>query len=84
LLQAKFFGFIPFTIKHSKKGVLRNAVWAYLMTVYGFGLLYNVIDKRNPGNFAPSFDGVISSIYFSITTMATVGFGDFVTKNDIT
>lgn len=44
------------------------------MVVYGFAALYLLIDRR-----AGQFDGIdtrIDAVYFTVTTLSTVGFGD--------
>lgn len=68
----------------SKGQLLGTAMLSYALTIYGFGLLYLVISRQIKCSFKPAFNNLIDSIYFSTTTIATVGFGDFVPNNSYT
>ena len=51
------------------------AVTSYLLTIYAFALVYESIAATNPHRFNVPLD-LDSSMYFSIVTIATVGYGD--------
>ncbi|WP_159006507.1 potassium channel family protein [Bradyrhizobium sp. S69] len=74
--EAKLYGIIPVRIKLSPKGVLRMALWSYATTIYGFSLIYEIVDRLQPSSFSQRMDGPITAIYFSVATIATVGYGD--------
>ena len=49
---------------------------SYVLTVYGFGLAYLFVSRAAPTAFAPTQLTLFTAVYFSLTTAATVGFGD--------
>jgi voltage-gated potassium channel len=77
-------GIILSTVFRSKRITLDGifaAFVAYLLLAFAFGLIYNFLIIRSPD----SFKGAISTnnhfgdvIYFSLVTIATLGYGDIV------
>jgi CBS domain containing-hemolysin-like protein len=59
---------------------LRNAAASYFLTIYVFALVYRFTCIYCPAAFDATMDGMTSSIYFSVVTIATVGYGDIVPK----
>lgn len=61
------------------------ALSAYLLAGLFFGLTYWVIEVAMPGSFSgPSDFTSQSAVYFSFVTLATLGYGDFLPKTDMT
>jgi voltage-gated potassium channel len=61
------------------------ALSAYLLAGIFFGVTYWAIEVALPGSFAgPSDFTRESAIYFSFVTLATLGYGDFLPKTDMT
>jgi ion channel len=61
------------------------ALSAYLLAGIFFGVTYWAIEVWWPGSFAgPSPFTRESAVYFSFVTLATLGYGDFLPKNDMT
>lgn len=65
-----------------------GAICAYLLIALAFGLVYMEVESLYPGSFAvayPHEDGhaldVFDTLYFSVTTMTTTGFGDILPKS---
>jgi Ion channel len=54
-----------------------TAVLSYLITIYAFAMIYESMGKGAATQFNVTLD-LTSSIYFSIATIATVGYGDIV------
>ena len=52
-----------------------TAVISYLLTIYAFALIYQSLSAGDPNPFNTKLD-LDSSMYFSIVTIATVGYGD--------
>jgi voltage-gated potassium channel len=63
--------------------MLGCAILSYALTIYGFAVLYLAFDSLTQA-FKPPLTNFVNAIYFSITTMATVGFGDFVPDRRLT
>ena len=62
---------------------IRGAVAAYLLIAMIFAFLYSIMELLNPGSFSSAAAGKLFSghradafIYFSLSTLTTVGFGD--------
>jgi hypothetical protein len=51
---------------------------SYLIAIYGFALAYVAVSRYFVGSFNVGELDLIGGIYFSVTTIATVGFGDIV------
>ena len=66
---------------HAIAGVLA----LYLLLGMAFAFLYGAIDRLGSGDlFADGADATVSRcLYFSFTTLTTVGYGDFVTGSDL-
>jgi len=61
------------------------ALSAYLLAGIFFGVTYWAIEVAWPGGFTgPSPFTRESAVYFSFVTLATLGYGDFLPKNDMT
>ena len=61
------------------------ALSAYLLAGIFFGVTYWAIEVALPGSFAgPSEFTRESAVYFSFVTLATLGYGDFLPKTDMT
>jgi Ion channel len=65
--------------------IVFSAIASYALSVYAFGLMYFYIysSKFTPEPFTtPVNDGVFTWVYFSIVTMATVGYGEIAPQTD--
>lgn len=61
------------------------ALSAYLLAGIFFGVTYWAIEVAWPGSFSgPSDFTREAAVYFSFVTLATLGYGDFLPKNDMT
>ena len=61
------------------------ALSAYLLAGIFFGVTYWAIEVALPGSFSgPSDFTRESAVYFSFVTLATLGYGDFLPKTDMT
>ena len=61
------------------------ALSAYLLAGIFFGVTYWAIEVALPGSFSgPSEFTRESAVYFSFVTLATLGYGDFLPRNDMT
>lgn len=56
--------------------VFRLAITSYLLVVFEFALVFTIISRLDTGAFNVGELDLPSAIYFSVTTIATVGFGD--------
>jgi len=68
-----------------KNAHLYTAVSVYVLLGLMFFSLYSVIDTLRPGSLQHSSTGVVRRpsdlLYFSLATLSTVGYGDFVPVN---
>jgi voltage-gated potassium channel Kch len=57
----------------------------YMLIGMAFGFVYGAIDRFGGDPFFASGDSatVAHCLYFSFTTLATVGYGDFVARTDL-
>lgn len=63
---------------------LYAALSAYLLAGVFFGEFYWVLEEIRPASFAVSGEFThMTAIYFSFVTLATLGYGDIVPRNDI-
>lgn len=53
-----------------------------LVLIFVFAFTYLSISRADDGNFSESLDHV-SAVYFAVTTLSTVGFGDITAKTDL-
>ena len=58
--------------------VINSLVFSFGFTVYGFAVTYVFLSNVRPESFNAGKLGMFTGIYFSLTTIATVGFGDIV------
>jgi hypothetical protein len=58
--------------------VIYNLLASFSFTVYGFAVTYVFLSNMRPGSFNVGKLDMFSGIYFSVTTIATVGYGDIV------
>jgi Trk-type K+ transport system membrane component len=65
-----------FLLPITKAGLLRLSIASYFLTVYGYALLYKFIAMNYPDMFSPKPFDLVTAIYFSVVTIATVGYGD--------
>jgi hypothetical protein len=49
---------------------------SYLVALYGFAVAYAFVSRANPGAFTGKRLDLLSAVYFSVVTAATVGYGD--------
>jgi voltage-gated potassium channel Kch len=63
-------------LRLSKRSTLLLAGVAYMVTIYAFALSYKFISNVNPASFEKPIKDVLGAVYFSIVTIATVGYGD--------
>jgi len=60
----------------SKRQVLGYVAFSYLMTIYLFTVIFRTICNFDSGAFNPAIETIFDAIYFSIVTLASVGYGD--------
>lgn len=61
------------------------ALSAYLLAGIFFGLFYWIVEQTGPGTFVATGEfSLMSALYFSFITLATLGYGDIVPRSDIT
>jgi len=73
-------------LQHSPYPILRAAnLLATTLTVFilGFSLTYLTLAEANPSAFSEPL-GKMSAVYFTVTVLATVGFGDITATTDAT
>jgi len=64
-------------------GTIFYAVVSFWYTVYGFALAYIFASAVGKPSFNVGRLGLLSGMYFSLTTIATVGFGDIVPTSSL-
>jgi hypothetical protein len=57
-------------------GAIVLCVFSYLLTVYGFGIAYAFVSHSDPKAFNAGPLTLFDSVYFSLITAATIGYGD--------
>ncbi len=60
----------------SKVQVLGHAAFSYGMTVYLFSVVFVLVGRNDIHAFMPPIETLGTGAYFSIVTIATVGYGD--------
>lgn len=73
-------------LQHCPYPLLRAAnLLATTLTVFilGFSLTYLALAEANPSSFSEPL-GKVSAVYFTVTVLATVGFGDITATTDLT
>ena len=78
-----------FTAKSIQSEQIYAALSAYLLAGISFGVFYWAVERAWPGSIlyagiAPKVFSQSDGIYFSFVTLATLGYGDFVPKTDVT
>lgn len=68
----------PFLARYnpSKIQTLGYVAFSYALTIYLFAIIFRTISNFDENAFKPAIDTLGAAIYFSIVTMATVGYGD--------
>jgi hypothetical protein len=72
-------------IQHDRVTVatLIGAISAYLLIAITFAFIYIAVDAWQPGHFFGSEESSTNYIYFSLTTMTTLGYGDLTAESDL-
>lgn len=78
-----------FTAKSIQREQIYAALSAYLLAGISFGVFYWAVERAWPGSIlyggiAPKEFSQSDGIYFSFVTLATLGYGDFVPRTDVT
>jgi voltage-gated potassium channel Kch len=60
----------------SKSQILGYVATSYAITIYLFAVMFLLANKYDAQAFTPTIDGLGTAAYFSIVTIATVGYGD--------
>ena len=60
----------------SKVHVLGYATMSYGTTIYAFSIIFLIISTLDRHAFTPTIDSLGAAAYFSIVTIASVGYGD--------
>lgn len=60
----------------SKVQILGYVALSYGMTIYLFALIFQMISNHDKMAFSPALESLGTAAYFSIVTIATVGYGD--------
>ena len=58
------------------RGTIAFCVLSYILTVYGFGIAYAFVSHSDPTAFNAGKLTLFDSVYFSLITAATIGYGD--------
>jgi voltage-gated potassium channel len=70
-----FFSFVAIW-NPSKLQILGYVATSYGVTVYMFSVIFLLIGKYDSYAFTPAIESLGTAVYFSIVTIATVGYGD--------
>ena len=73
-------------LQHSPFPILRAAnllTTTLTLFILGFSLTYLALAEANPSAFSEPL-GKVSAVYFTVTVLATVGFGDITATTDLT
>jgi hypothetical protein len=73
----------PFFFPASKSSAVLMGVLSYLLQIYLFAIGYRLIYAWDHGAFTEPLINVVPTFYFSIATIATVGYGDIAPKSDL-
>jgi hypothetical protein len=63
--------------------IVYSAAFAYVSTIYAFALTYRILSKSDTGCFKETIGDIVTALYFSVITIATVGYGDIVPKTKL-
>jgi hypothetical protein len=61
---------------------IEAVIVAFAVFIVLFALLYLGVSQSSPSNFSEPLDRV-NTLYFTVTILATVGFGDIVARSDL-
>jgi hypothetical protein len=79
----------PMYVRLSKARVLLYAAASYFLTIYAFSIAFTVVQQQakiltsDKAAFSESLNGLVDALYFSIITIATVGYGDITPKTQL-
>jgi hypothetical protein len=76
-VRSRFFRFMA-VWNPNKFQILYYVALSYAMTAYLFSVIFKAISNLDKAAFNPAIDGLGMAGYFSIVTIATVGYGDIV------
>jgi hypothetical protein len=65
-------------LKRAPSRAMAHALYSFGLTVYGFAIGYVFLSNFRPASFNVGKLKMFSGLYFSLTTIATVGYGDIV------
>jgi hypothetical protein len=69
-------------VEQSRRDIIVFFFVSYLLAIYGFALAYVAVSRYLVGSFNVQLD-LIGGVYFSVATIATVGYGDIVAVSSL-
>jgi hypothetical protein len=79
----------PRLVRLSKARVLSYAAASYFLTIYAFAIAFTLVQQQakvftpDKAAFGESLNSLVDALYFSIITIATVGYGDITPKTQV-
>jgi len=67
-----------FRTHHVSQDTIKGGICAYLMLGFLWAILYSLCERMSPGSFISASSGEIQFVYFSFSTLTTLGYGDIV------